>query len=337
MTHWEHGDDHAAGRTDDRSISVVIPTRNRAALLGRAIRSVLASPLIASGQQIIVVDDDSNDETPQVSSQLGVRYRRVACHAPSGARNAGFQDVDTPFVAFLDDDDEWLPNNMQAQLAALRARPSAALAYGITQCATEDLEPLPWSYPTPPLASGSNPEQLYLRCPGLGVVLFRREAIQEVGGFDLSMGWGVHEALACHKERRSLAPPTCEDDDLMLRIAVRHDIVGVESIGMLYRMKSPSRARSDYHWAVRSYVKWRPRYVGWKSTLRWQYQARGGLYRKFCQDADACILAGELREATVSFTRALRIAPLHAIHDLRLLGPLLWRICHTSSATRLAS
>jgi hypothetical protein len=230
-----------------------------------------------------------------------------------------------------------LPHNMQAQLAALRAHPSAAFAYGQTQCATQDLEPLPGSFPTPPLASGSVPEQLYLNCPNLGVVLFRHEAIQEVGGFDRRMGWGVHEALACHRERRALALPVCEDDDLMLRIAVRHEIVGVESVGMLYRMMSPSRARSDYNWAVRSYVKWRPRYIDWKSSVRWQYQARGGLYRKFCTDADACISAGERREAAVSFTRALRIGPLHALREPRFLWPLLWRICHSSLATRLAS
>jgi hypothetical protein len=234
----------------------------------------------------------------------------------------------------LDDDDEWLPGNMQAQLTALEAHPRAAFAYGVAQCATANLEPLPWLFPTAPLASGLVAEQLHLDYPNLGVVLFRREAFEEVNGFDVSMGWWaggsatiVRETLAFHGDRQKLAPSACEDGDLMLRIAVRNEIVGVESVGMLYRLKNPSRARADFHWAIRSFVHWKPQGIGWRTNLLWQYKQRGGLYRKFCQDTAACISGGQREDAWVSFTRALRIAPLHAIRHPRLVWPLIWRIC----------
>src|SRR5579859_2323363 len=157
-------------------ISVVIPTHDRASLLGGAIESVLSSPLIVSPEQIIVVDDDSHDQTRDVASRYGVRYVRVACHSSGGSRNVGLEHARTPYVTFLDDDDVWLPGNMEAQLAALDAHPTAGFAYGIAQCATEDLQPLPWRFPSTPLPSGYVPDDLHRHgYPQLGVVLFRRE------------------------------------------------------------------------------------------------------------------------------------------------------------------
>jgi glycosyltransferase involved in cell wall biosynthesis len=287
-------------------ISVIIPTHDRAGMLRQAIESVLASPLVVSPQQVVVVDDDSHDQTSEVVRQCGVRYLRTACHSAGGSRNAGLALVQTPYVAFLDDDDVWLPGNMEAQLAALEANPNAGFAYGMIQFVTEDLQPLAGPFPSPPLPSGLAPEKLHLSYPQLGVVLFQREALAEVGGFDLRIRY-------------------FEDADLMLRIAARHEIVGLEVLGVLYRDRPPSKARSDYFWgeARREVTYWSPKHlshvsIGWTTAAKFRFRTKGLFCWRFCQDAAACIAVGNRQDALVCLSRALRVSPAHAFrHSLR--------------------
>src|SRR5262249_28984427 len=146
-------------------------------LLRGAIESVQASPLIQSPRQIVVVDDDSHDHTGEVARQLGVTYVRVACHSAAGSRNAGLAACQTPYVSFLDDDDVWLPGNMERQLGCLEANRDAGLAYAMAQPVTGDLQPINGRFPAAPLPSGRVPERLHLSYPQLGVTLFRRQAL----------------------------------------------------------------------------------------------------------------------------------------------------------------
>jgi glycosyltransferase involved in cell wall biosynthesis len=277
-------------------ISVVIPTRNEAKMLAVAIASVLRSPLIGSPEQIIVVDDDSEDGTEQVVRSFGVTYLRVACHNVSGSRNAGFALVQTPFVTFLDHDDAWLPGNLEEQLSVLEARPGAAFAYGLTQCATDDLEPLPSTYPSPPLPSGIVPEQLHLGYPQLGVVLFRYEAIADAGGFDIAL-------------------PYYQDGDLMIRIAAKHEIVGVTAVGALHRLRRPSRGRADYYWSNRDVIWWRPKGVGigWRTTAKYFVGRKSLFFTRFVEDATGCATNGRRRDALICLSRAAWISPPHAV------------------------
>jgi glycosyltransferase involved in cell wall biosynthesis len=277
-------------------LSVVIPTRDRASLLDVTIASVLRSPLIVSPGQIIVVDDDSHDDTEAVARKHAVSYLRVDHHNISRTRNAGFSLVRTPYVAFLDHDDIWLPGNMEPQLEALKRHPDAAFAYGIARCASEELQPIPLAFPSPPLPSGIIPDQLHLGYPNLGVVLFRREAVSGVGGFD--------PAIRYH-----------QDADLLLRIAARQKIVGVDFEGMLHRLRSPSRARADYYWASREVLHWLPRRlgVGWPAAIRFLVKTKGLFFYRFCADAAACASLGHRRDALQCLSRAVRVSPLHAL------------------------
>jgi glycosyltransferase involved in cell wall biosynthesis len=101
-------------------ISAIIPTRNRPTLVLRAVRSVLAqtySPL-----EIIVVVDGFDVATVNALSALGEdKLSIVALPQSVGgsrARNTGVQHARGEWVAFLDDDDEWLPDKLQKQIAA---------------------------------------------------------------------------------------------------------------------------------------------------------------------------------------------------------------------------
>lgn len=110
-------------------VSIVMPTRNRAAFLHRAIRSVLAQTETCI--ELIVVDDASSDETPEIVAQYaradsrvrGVRNEVAA--GGGGARNIGIRSGGGKWVAFIDDDDEWLPEKLERQLALMATNLSA--------------------------------------------------------------------------------------------------------------------------------------------------------------------------------------------------------------------
>jgi glycosyltransferase involved in cell wall biosynthesis len=106
-------------------ISVVLTTFNRAALLARAIDSVLAQEL--ADFELIVIDDASSDDTAQRLAAL--RDPRITFHVaksnlgPSGARNLGLEAARAPIVAFLDSDDTYLRGRLSVPLAAFARDP----------------------------------------------------------------------------------------------------------------------------------------------------------------------------------------------------------------------
>jgi len=109
----------------DESVSVVITSYNRARLVRRAVESALAA--MARGDEIVVVDDGSTDNTQKVLAQYGsrVRYFRIPHSGVGAARNYAVRQVRHPLVAFLDDDDEWMPDKLQLQRAVMHARAEA--------------------------------------------------------------------------------------------------------------------------------------------------------------------------------------------------------------------
>ncbi|RMF81528.1 MAG: glycosyltransferase family 2 protein [Planctomycetota bacterium] len=105
-------------------VSVVIPTFNRARVLPRAIESVLAQTRRPG--EIIVVDDGSTDETPELLHDRyagAVRVVRQNNAGVSAARARGVAEASGEWIAFLDSDDEWLPEKLEMQTAATRELP----------------------------------------------------------------------------------------------------------------------------------------------------------------------------------------------------------------------
>jgi glycosyltransferase involved in cell wall biosynthesis len=111
------------------AVSIVIPTYNRAALLGRAIRSALSECI--SGDEVIVADDGSTDESDAVLRGFGdaIRVLRLPNGGAGKARNAGISAAKNEFVAFLDSDDEWFPGKLKLQRDLLRARPDVLFCF----------------------------------------------------------------------------------------------------------------------------------------------------------------------------------------------------------------
>ena len=105
-------------------ISVVIPTRDRTTALRRAIESVLRQSF--EDFEVVVVDDGSADGACAAVQQLDPRIvvvRNDVALGPGGARNRGVQNATAPIVAFLDDDDVWLPNKLSTVMSCFSEYP----------------------------------------------------------------------------------------------------------------------------------------------------------------------------------------------------------------------
>ena len=114
-------------------ISVIIPTYNRAALLGRAIRSVLKQSY--RNIEVIVVDDASTDYSKAVVKRLSdkrlsyIRHERNMGGAE--ARNTGIKAAKGQYIAFQDSDDEWMPDKLEKQIQVFN---SADADIGVVYC-----------------------------------------------------------------------------------------------------------------------------------------------------------------------------------------------------------
>lgn len=110
-------------------VSVVIPTYNRAHIVGEAIQSVLDQQY--SNLELIVVDDGSGDDTEQaVRPYLSkIKYLRKSNGGPASARNHGIAAASGEFVAFLDSDDLYLPGKLARQVRQFQEEPETVLAY----------------------------------------------------------------------------------------------------------------------------------------------------------------------------------------------------------------
>src|SRR5581483_7648961 len=108
------------------TISVVIPTHNRALLLQRALRSVVAQS--RPPDEILVVDDGSTDDTAEVVRRFeSVTYLHQENAGASAARNHGVSVACGDFIAFLDSDDVWFPEYLERMANTIRATAGRAL------------------------------------------------------------------------------------------------------------------------------------------------------------------------------------------------------------------
>jgi len=105
------------------TVSVIIPTYNRGHYLCNAVDSVLAQTY--QDFEIIVVDDGSSDKTAAIIKNYHpkVRYVYKDNGGLSSARNVGIREAEGKYMAFLDDDDSWLPDNLEIKVNFLENNP----------------------------------------------------------------------------------------------------------------------------------------------------------------------------------------------------------------------
>ena len=195
-------------------VTVIVPTRNRSALLAMTLRSVLRQQDVEL--EVIVIDEGSTDDTAAMLSRLGdARVRVVRHEVPCGvstARNRGAAEAVGEWLGFVDDDDLWAPNKLAQQLSVAASTARNWVYTGSVNISDEGRI----IYGRPPLA----PEQIvaalprYNAIPGGGSnVVVRRAAWDRVGPFDTRLrnteDWEMWIRLARH------GPPAYVDQPLL--------------------------------------------------------------------------------------------------------------------------
>ena len=193
-------------RPASRSIAAIIPLHNGARTIATAIRSVLEQTV--APDEIVVVDDGSEDDGPAIVERLGaprVRLIRQANAGQSAARNRGAARSTSALLAFLDQDDAWYPHHLQALLRPFDAARGTPLGWAYSNLDEIDEQGRLVTERVLGRWKTSHPKRSLAACLGEDMFvlpsasLVSREAFDAVGGFD--------EALSGY-----------EDDDLFRRI-----------------------------------------------------------------------------------------------------------------------
>ena len=166
--------------------TVIIPAYNAAAFIETSVRSALAQgpdgPL-----RVIVVDDESTDDTVARAGRIdGVEVIRKKNGGAAAARNAGLALATTRFVIFLDADDELLEGAVTAHASAMEAHPDAAMVFGSNYMIDSSGRRIAVN-DQPPFSTSDAARIAYDVTPCPSQCMFRRSAVEEVGGYDGSL------------------------------------------------------------------------------------------------------------------------------------------------------
>ena len=248
-------------------VSVIIATRNRCALLPRAFESARRA---GSDAEIVVVDDASEDQTPEVLKEwTDVHYIRARRRLGiGGARNVGVIASSSEYITFLDDDDVRLPRSIDTQVEALERCPGAGMIYGKVLYGDQECCPKGGSYPDRCPRGDLFWELLswnFIPCP---TVVFRRACLLRVGLLDES-------ALGI------------DDWDLWIRIAELYPVLATEEPVAIWRQPSPGSGQFSFH-AERMHRQARRLHRDKWLHLPRVVQAGAARRRKVARDFAAC-------------------------------------------------
>lgn len=168
-------------------MSVVLPTYNRANLLGRAIQSVLNQTY--RNFELIIVDDGSKDDTDEVISRFRdprlIFLQHKSNLGGAAARNTGINKSQGEYIAFLDSDDLWLEEKLEKQIELIGKAPHHI---GVVYTGMLRFEGNQIKYYPPPevkvIDHNIHHQLLKKNFIGTPATLVRRECFQSVGMFD---------------------------------------------------------------------------------------------------------------------------------------------------------
>jgi glycosyltransferase involved in cell wall biosynthesis len=220
-------------------VSVIIPARNAEKTIVSAVRSALGQTW--SDLEVIVIDDGSSDGTlARLATLKDERLRVLTCgkRGVAAARNQGIELARGEFISFLDADDLWTADKIEAQVKALESRPDAGAAYSWTAFMDEQGKFL--FAKDPQVIDGDVYQELLVKffLASGSNLLVRRQCVESVGAFD----------AACQP---------VEDWEYSLRIARHCRFVLVPRYQILYRfgIGSASTDVERYEERIRAVVE----------------------------------------------------------------------------------
>lgn len=233
-------------------VTAIITTHNRLGLLKRAIKSVYAQTY--KEMELIVVDDASTDGTQAYCESLPLRYLHIPKAESRGgnhARNLGVRMARGEYVAFLDDDDYWLPKKIEKQVALMESKDCELVHCGRRlelvgrdgEVTYRDRLPNPLHY------GDMHKKILQAICTTTTNILAKRQALLDVGLFDENLRfWQEYE--------------------LTIRMAQRKPFYFVNEPLSVYRVDTRDKHRLTN------------KYEEWKEAVRYIHKKHAALYAR---------------------------------------------------------
>lgn len=213
-------------------LSAIIITYNRPQYLEQCLKSVLTQDAV--DMEVIVVDDGTPGSANQIVCEQfpNVRYFKIPnSGGPARPRNVGFEKSKGDFIAFLDDDDQWLPFKSASQIDILLKNPEFSLVHSPMQVINENGS-VRDEVCGEPGTRGYKHGWVSERMVGnftlmMPTVLFRRPLFEAAGGFDETL------------------PPGFEDIDFWTRCAFLGQFYYQNAITALYRATDGGLSRNN--------------------------------------------------------------------------------------------
>lgn len=271
-------------------VSVIIPTYNRANLIGRAIQSVLDQTY--RDFQLIVVDDASTDSTEGVVKAFNdntIQYiRHMMNRGANSARNTGIENTNGEYIAFLDDDDEWLPEYLDQMISYLEAKDRTI---GLVYCSFYRTDP------DTKQVLGIRKQQRKQQKKGSSIGfpsrwIVRKEVFEKVGMFDEGM-------------------PAQQDTEFSMRLLTFYKAAYLNKPLIRYSVTRKSAPR-DIRRSLRAVKLVLERHSDKMSTVE--------LADWYIFLAKKYIKQGNLRSVMQNLLRAIRINPFRILTLLFLIG-----------------
>ena len=280
-----------SGNANNIRVSVIIPVYNSEDTIASAIGSVLAQEF--DGFEAIVVNDGSTDGSARIIESYGDKIRVVSQpnRGPASARNAGVAVARGDLLAFLDNDDEWMPHKLAKTVAALDDNPSAILVYSDFIAIENGKESL--------YVVGGPPSRQRMLQGGICILpsalVMRRTALDACGGW-------------CEKFRR----PGHEENWLWLIAHEQGEFAYVREPLVRYRMTDFAEVADKYEGGRLIFLRMvRERYG--RAAMPYMRCFNSWFAASLWRKAVRQMSTGERRAAVGRFIRALRMSPSHVI------------------------
>jgi len=282
-------------------VSVIIPTYNRADLLSRAIESVLNQTFKCF--ELIIVDDASTDNTKEVVEEIQKRDQRIRyirldknSGAPAHPRNVGIQNAKGEYIAFLDHDDEWLPEKLKKQIELFENSKKKNLGFvGCNALIVDEQDGKKYEYRLPRV------ENVFRRLLesnfvwSASSVIVKKSVINDIGLFD---------------ERLKNA----DDWDMWIRIAQKYNFDFVPEVLFKYYLHENNTTK-----LTPLNFKEKDLKIIFEKYRSYYYRDAKIYSNKLRYDGSRYILAGDLEKGRECFIKSIKLNPLNFKSYLYLL------------------
>lgn len=281
-------------------VSVIIPTYNRRNLLGRAINSVLNQTY--QDFELIIVDDGSTDNTVKLVKSLNSKKIRFIRHnekrGVAAALNTGLQSAVGDYMAFLDSDDEWVPDKLESQIRAFEtSKPEVGIVctgYWLATNGRRRYVPL-MKVNAKEKSIFSNIVKRYFVCTP--VLMIKRECFETDGTFDEQF-------------------PALSDWELFLRFSRHYRFQSINK-PLVIRYRQPDSVSSNLSYFTSGFKLLLEKYY---HDIEQDKKLLAGCYFKL---GHLLSIQGELTQGRRYFIRSIEAYPLNLMASIALLVSML--------------